>query len=108
MHAIRWMQRIKWPTVQTNVRRVTVDFQKALAAIVATLTQALQLPKEELIRVSTMWLDVIRDRRRHHLAAAEAEPAKGMFAQLMQAQTLPVRRTVETLPSNGHHADLML
>jgi hypothetical protein len=84
-HAIGWMQRIKWPTIQTDIRRVTVDFQEAFAAIVARLAQALQLPEEELIRVATMRLDMIRDRRRHHLAAAEAEPAKGMLTQLMLA-----------------------
>ena len=84
------MQRIKWPTVQTDVRRVAVDFQEAFAAIMAGLTQALQLSKKELVHVAMMRLDMIRDRRRHHLAAAEAEPAKGMVTQLMLTQSLPV------------------
>jgi hypothetical protein len=86
--AIDGMARIKWPTVHTDVRRVAVDFQEALAAIMARLAQALQLPKEELVNVSLMRLDMVRNRRWHHLAAAEAEPTKGMFTQLMQA--LPV------------------
>jgi hypothetical protein len=102
------MQRIKWPTVQTDVRRITVDFQKAFAAIVAKLAQALQLLEEELVHVAMMRLDVIRNRRRRDLAAAEAEPAKGMVTQLMLAQALPVRRAVQMLPSDGHHAELML
>jgi hypothetical protein len=102
------MQRVKWPTVQTDVRRVTVDFQEAFAAIMARLAQALQLSKEELIRVSTMRLDMIGDRRWHHLAATEAELAQRVVTQLMLAQALPVRRTVQMLPGDGHHADLML
>jgi hypothetical protein len=60
----------------------------------ARLAEALQFPEEKLIHVSMMRLDMIRDRRRHHLPAAKAEPAQGMFAQLMLAQALPVRRTV--------------
>jgi hypothetical protein len=102
------MQRIKWPTIQTDVRRVAVDFQEAFAAIVARLAQTLQLPEEKPVHVAMMRLDVIRDRRWHHLPAAEAEPAKGMLTQLMLAQALPVRRTVQMLPSDGHHADLIL
>jgi hypothetical protein len=102
------MQRINRPTVETNVRRVTVDFQEALAAIMARLAQALQLPEEKLVHVAMMRLDMIRDRRWHHLATAEAEPAKGMVTQLMLAEALPVRRTVQVLPGDGHHADLML
>jgi hypothetical protein len=102
------MQWIKWPTVQTDIRRVAVDFQEALSAVVTRLAEALQFPEEELIRVPTMRLDVIRDPRWHHLAAAEAEPTKGMPTQLMLAQPLPVRRTVQMLPSDGHHADLIL
>jgi len=102
------MEWIKWPTVQTDVRRVAVDFQEAFSAIVARLAETLQLPKEEPVHVAMMRLDMIRDRRRHHLAAAEAEPAKGMVTQLMLAQSLPVRRTVQMLPSDGHRADLIL
>jgi hypothetical protein len=102
------MQRIKWPAVQTNVRRVAVDLHEALSAVVAWLAQALQLPEEKLILISTMRLDMIRNRRRHHVAAAEAEPAKGMVTQLMLAQALPVRRTVQMLPSDAHLPDLML
>jgi len=68
------MQRIKWPTVQTDVGRVAVDFHEALAAIMARLAQALQRSEEKLVHVAMMRLDMIRDRRRHHLAAAEAEP----------------------------------
>jgi hypothetical protein len=88
------MKRIDWPAVQADVGGVTVDFQEAFAAIVARLAQALQLPKEELVHVAMMRLDMIRNPRRHHLAAAEAEPTKGMLTQLMLAQALPVRRTV--------------
>jgi hypothetical protein len=79
------MQRIKWPTVETDVRRVAVDFQETLAAIMARLTQALQLPEEKLVHVAMMRLDMIRDRSWHHLAAAETEAAKGMLTQLMLA-----------------------
>jgi hypothetical protein len=107
-HAVGWVQWIKWPAIETNVRRVTVDFQEAFAAIVARLAQALQLPEEKLVHVAMMRLDVIRNRRRHYLAAAEAEPTKGMLTQLMLAQALPMRRTVQMLPSDGHLADLML
>jgi hypothetical protein len=96
------MQRIKWPAVEADIRRVAIDFQEALAAIMTRLAQALQLPKEELIRVSTVWLDVIRDRRRHHLAPAKTKPAKGMVTQLMLAQPLPVPRTVQVLPDDRH------
>jgi hypothetical protein len=74
----------------------------------ARLAQALQFPKKKLVHLAMMRLDMIRDRRWHHLAAAKAEPAKGMATQLMLAQPLPVRRTVQMLPSDGHHADLML
>jgi hypothetical protein len=102
------MQWIKWPTIQADVRRVAVDFQEAFAAIVARLAQALRLPKEKLVHVAMMRRDMIRDRRRPHLAAAEAELAKGMLPQLMLAQALPLRRTVQMLPSDGHHADLIL
>jgi hypothetical protein len=102
------MQRIKWPAIQTDVRRVTVDFQEAFAAIVARLAQALQFPKKKLVHVAMMRLDVIRDRRRHHLTATETESAKGMVTQLMLAQALPVRRIVQMLPSDAHHAELIL
>jgi hypothetical protein len=84
------MQRIEWPTIQTDVRRVAVDFQEAFAAVVAWLAQALQLPEEKLVHIAMMRLNVIRDRRGDHLAAAEAEPAKGMVTQLMLTQSLPV------------------
>src|SRR5262245_43262213 len=101
------MQRIKWPTIQTDVRRITVNFQEAFAAIMAGLAQALQLPEEKLVHIAMMRPDMIRDRRRYHLAAAEAEPAKRMLTQLMLAQTLPVRRTVQMLPRDGHQVDLI-
>ena len=74
----------------------------------AQLAEALQFPEEELVRVPTVRLDMIRDSRRHHFAAAETEPAKGMVTQLMLAQALPVRRTVQMLLSYRHRADLML
>src|SRR5262245_13036679 len=99
------MQRIKWPTVQTDVRRVAVDFQETFAAIMARLAEALQLPEEKLVHIAMMRIDMIRDRSQHHLAPAEAEPAKGVVTQLMLAQALPVRRTVQMLPSDGHHAE---
>jgi hypothetical protein len=102
---MEWIDR---PTVHTDVRRVAVDFQEALAAIVARLAEALQFPEEELIWVPAVRLDMIRDRRWHHLAAAEAESAKRMATQLMLAQPLPVRRTVQMLPSDRHRADLIL
>jgi hypothetical protein len=101
------MQRVDRPAVEATIGRVAVDLHEALSAIVAKLAQALQLPEEELIRVSTMRLDMVRDRRWHHLAATEAEPAKRMVTQLMLAQALPVRRTVQMLPSGGHYADLI-
>jgi hypothetical protein len=102
---MEWIDR---PTRKPNIRRVAVDFQEALSAVVARLAQALQLPQEELVHVAMMRLDMIRNRRWHHLAAAEAESAKGMLAQLMLAQALPVRRTVQMLPSDRHHANLIL
>jgi hypothetical protein len=107
-HAIGRMQRVKWPDVQTDVRRVTVDFQEAFAAIMARFAQALQLPEEKLVRVPIMRFDMVRDPRRDYLTTAKAEPAKRMVTQLMLAQALPVRGTVQMLPSDGHHADLIL
>jgi hypothetical protein len=80
------MQRIYRPTIQADVRRIPVNFHEALTAIVARLAQTLQLAQEELVWVTAMRLDVIRDRRWHYLAATlQAEFAERVFAELMRA-----------------------
>jgi hypothetical protein len=80
------MQRINWPTIQADVRRITVNFHEALTAIVARLAQTLQLAQEELVGVAMMRFNVVSDRCWHDLAATlQAEFAERMFAELMLA-----------------------
>src|SRR5262245_34656419 len=69
------MQRIQWPTVQTDVRRVAVDFQEAFAAIMARLAQALQLPEVKLVHIAMMRLDAQSTTRRSLGHPGTAEPA---------------------------------
>ena len=63
------MQRVDRPPIKPNIRRIAVQLDKAFAGIVTRLTQALQLTEKELVWVTAMRLDVIRDRRWHDLAA---------------------------------------
>jgi hypothetical protein len=80
------MQRVDRPPIEPNVWSIAVQLHKAFAGIVTRLTQALQFPEEELVWVTAMRLDLIRDRRRHDLAAAfQTKLAERVFAELMLA-----------------------
>ena len=69
------MARIERPTIDADVRPVPALLDEPLRRIVARLAEGLKRPEPELVHVTMMRLDVIRDPRRHHLAAAKAEPA---------------------------------
>jgi hypothetical protein len=80
------MQRVDRPPIKPNIRRIAVQLDKAFAGIVTRLTQALQLTEKELVWVTAMRLDVIRNRRWHDLAATlQTEFAERVFAELMLA-----------------------
>jgi hypothetical protein len=80
------MQRVDRPPINPDIWSVAVGLQETFSAIVASLAQALKLPKEELVYVATMRLDMVGDCRRHDLTATlQAEFAQRMFAELMLA-----------------------
>jgi hypothetical protein len=80
------MQGVDRPPIEPNIWSIAIQLHKALTGIVASLAQALQLPKEELVWVTIMRLDVICDRRRHDLAATlQAEFTERVFSELMRA-----------------------
>ena len=77
------MQRINWPTIRADVRRITVNFHEALTAIVTRLAQTLQFAQEELVGVAMMRFNVVSDRCRHYFAAAlDTELAERIFAEV--------------------------
>ena len=69
------MAPIQRPSVQADIGAIPVDLSKPFAGIMATLAEAHERSKPELVDVAVMWLDVIADCRRLGDAAFEAERA---------------------------------
>jgi len=101
------MLRIERPTIETDVRAIAALLDEPLRGIMARLAQALKRPSPKLIRVATMRLNVIADRRGGDEAALEAELAQGVLKKLVPADTGPASRAVpgvppRTLTTNTH------
>ena len=96
------MQRVDRPPIKPNIKRIAVQLDKAFAGIVTRLTQALQLTKEELVWVTAMRLDVIRDARRHPVARTRRTltrvraPARGHLPAVRTRVRLSVRKSIRS------------
>jgi hypothetical protein len=69
-----------------------VKLDVPLSAIVASLAQAHERAKPELVHVPTVRLDVVADRHERGESAFEAEGAQGMVEKLQAADALPPGR----------------
>jgi hypothetical protein len=85
------MAPIQRPSVQADIGAIPVDLSKPFAGIMATLAEAHERSKPELVDVAVMWLDVIADCRRLDDAALEAEHTQRVFAQLVPTDPGPAR-----------------
>jgi len=100
------MARIERRAVATDGIRESSDFLKSLAAIMARLTQRLQLAKPEHIPIAFVRHDVIRDGRHRNLATRGAASAHRLDLQLVCGTFAPTREIVprfETATAHGFH-----
>jgi len=71
------------------------------------LTQALQLPRPELHRITSMWLNMIRNRRHRGAPLLLAHLAQRVLPELVISYLAPSRRMVSGVAHNPFIPDII-
>jgi hypothetical protein len=86
---------IEGPSIKTNVETVAAFLYLSFCAVVTKFTERLQRTGEELQPIAAVRLDVIDHGRRHDRATFETKRTQWMGHELLPADSLPARRSVQ-------------